>query len=56
MSKFRGSDHNSNGYKLKEVMSSAGSITVDVPQDRDSAFEPKVVKKGQKDINASSRR
>ncbi len=41
-----------NGYKAKEVISSAGSISIDVPQDRDSAFEPKVVKKGKKDINA----
>lgn len=36
---------NRNGYKSKEVMSSAGSITINVPQDRDSTFEPKVVKK-----------
>ena len=52
--KYKHSDNpdSRNGYKSKEIMSSAGSITIDVPQDRDSAFEPKVVKKGQKDINA----
>ena len=44
---------NRNGCKSKEVMSSAGSITINVPQDRDSAFEPKIVKKRQKDINAT---
>ena len=47
--KYKHSDNpdSRNGYKSKEIMSSAGSITIDVPQDRDSAFEPKVVKKGQ---------
>ena len=46
--KYKHSDNpdSRNGYKSKEIMSSAGSITIDVPQDRDSAFEPKVVKKG----------
>ena len=45
--KYKHSDNpdSRNGYKSKEVISSAGSITIDVPQDRDSAFEPKVVKK-----------
>ena len=52
--KYKHSDNpdSRNGYKSKEVISSAGSISIDVPQDRDSAFEPKVVKKRQKDINA----
>ena len=46
--KYKHSDnpYSRNGYQSKEIMSSAGSITIDVPQDRDSAFEPKVVKKG----------
>ena len=54
--KYKHSDNpdSRNGYKSKEIMSSAGSITIDVPQDRDSAFEPKVVKKGQS--TPSSRR
>lgn len=40
-----------NGYKSKRVNSSYGSFDIDVPQDRKSTFEPKVVKKRQKDIS-----
>lgn len=40
-----------NGTKRKQVNSSYGSITIDVPQDRDSTFQPQVVKKRQKDIS-----
>ncbi len=40
-----------NGYKSKQVNSSYGSFNIDVPQDRDSTFEPQVVKKRQKDIS-----
>ena len=40
-----------NGYKEKNVNSSYGSMKIEVPQDRDSSFEPKVVKKRQKDIS-----
>ena len=40
-----------NGYKKKKVNSSYGSFSIDVPQDRDSTFEPQVVKKRQKDIS-----
>ena len=45
------SDDYRNGYKQKQVNSSYGSITIDVPQDRKSTFEPQVVKKRQKDIS-----
>lgn len=41
-----------NGYKPKKLRSTYGEIPVDVPQDRKSAFDPKVVKKLQKDISA----
>lgn len=41
-----------NGTKPKELHSSYGSFTIDVPQDRESTFEPKVVKKYQKDISS----
>ena len=41
-----------NGTKKKQVNSSYGSMTIDVPQDRESTFEPQVVKKRQKDISA----
>ncbi len=40
-----------NGSKRKQVNTSYGSMTIDVPQDRDSTFEPQVVKKRQKDIS-----
>ncbi|MDO5157201.1 MAG: IS256 family transposase [Eubacteriales bacterium] len=45
------SDNYRNGYKPKQINSSYGSMTIDVPQDRKSTFEPKVVKKRQKDIS-----
>ena len=40
-----------NGTKPKKVNSSYGSMTIDVPQDREATFEPQVVKKHQKDIS-----
>lgn len=45
------SDDYRNGYKQKQVNSSYGPVTIDVPQDRKSTFEPQVVKKRQKDIS-----
>lgn len=41
-----------NGYKQKQVRSKYGETEIDVPQDRDSSFEPKIVKKRQKDISS----
>lgn len=41
-----------NGYKQKQIRSKYGETTLSVPQDRDSTFEPKIVKKCQKDISA----
>ena len=46
------SDDSRNGYKTKRVNSSYGSFDVPIPQDRNSSFEPQVVKKRQKDISA----
>lgn len=40
-----------NGRKSKVVRSKYGEFTVDVPQDRESTFEPEIVKKRQKDIS-----
>lgn len=40
-----------NGKKQKQIRSKYGEMTIDVPQDRNSSFEPKVVKKRQKDIS-----
>lgn len=45
-----GSDYR-NGYKQKHVNSSFGEFSIDVPQDRESSFEPKIVRKRQKDIS-----
>ena len=44
-------DNSRNGNKQKTVRSSYGEFEIDVPQDRQSTFEPKVVKKRQKDIS-----
>lgn len=40
-----------NGYKKKTIRSSSGEFEIDVPQDRNSQFEPQIVKKRQKDIS-----
>lgn len=45
------SDDYRNGYKEKQIQSSYGSMSISVPQDRKSTFEPQVVKKRQKDIS-----
>ena len=39
-----------NGYKTKKLRSKYGQVDLDVPQDWDSSFKPKIVKKRQKDI------
>lgn len=45
------SDNTRNGYKSKKLNSSYCSLQIDVPQDRKSTFQPRVVKKRQKDIS-----
>ena len=50
-SERRPSDDYRNGYKEKTVNSNYGSVRIEVPQDRKSTYEPKVVKKRQKDIS-----
>ncbi len=40
-----------NGKKSKTIRSKYGEMEIDVPQDRESSFEPKVVQKRQKDIS-----
>lgn len=47
----RDSSNARNGKKQKQIRSKYGEMTIDVPQDRNSSFEPKVVKKRQKDIS-----
>lgn len=41
-----------NGKKSKTIRSKYGEMEIDVPQDRESSFEPKVVQKRQKNISA----
>lgn len=49
------SDDYRNGYKTKRVNSSYGTMEIEVPQDRRSSFEPKVVQKRQKDTSCCLR-
>lgn len=44
-------DNARNGTKTKRVRSNYGEFEIEVPQDRQSTFEPKVVAKRQKDIS-----
>ena len=39
-----------NGKKAKKIRGNFGETEIEVPQDRDGSFEPKVVQKRQKDI------
>ena len=45
------SDDARNGYKTKRINTTYGSMEIDVPQDRKSNFEHKIVKKRQKNIS-----
>lgn len=40
-----------NGHKPKSVRSKYGEVQLEVPQDRESSFEPQIVRKRQKDIS-----
>lgn len=40
-----------NGKKTKRIRSSFGETEIEVPQDREGTFEPRIVKKRQKDIS-----
>ena len=44
-------DDSRNGYSKKTVTSSMGPIELDIPRDRKSEFEPRIVKKNQIDIS-----
>jgi len=46
-----GNTNSRNGTRTKPLRSSYGEVKVGVPQDRDSSFAPKIVKKRQKDIS-----
>ena len=45
-----------NGRKTKKIRENLGETEIEVPQDRDGTFEPKVVKKRQKDISRIERK
>ncbi len=44
-------DNRRNGYITKNVKTSIGEMTVDVPRDRDGSFEPYIIPKRTKDIS-----
>ncbi len=46
--KGRNGGNSRNGYGTKRVKGDDGEVTIDVPRDRDSSFEPKIIKKGQR--------
>jgi putative transposase len=49
--KTKATDNARNGFTPKTVKSKFGEIGLDVPRDRQSDFEPQIVKKRQKDIS-----
>ena len=46
-----GSGNSHKGYSVKKVLSKDGELDLEVPRDRNSNFEPQVVRKGQHRIN-----
>ena len=50
-SKRSDSDNYRNGTKKKTLRSKYGEFEIDVPKDRNSTFEPQIVKNHQKDIS-----
>lgn len=44
-------DNRRNGYITKNVKTSMGEMTIDVPRDRDGSFEPQIIPKRTKDIS-----
>ncbi len=46
-----GNTNSRNGRKPKSIRSKYGEMEIEVPQDRESTFEPQIVKKRQKDIS-----
>lgn len=44
-------DNRRNGYISKNVKTSMGEMTIDVPRDRDGSFEPQIITKRTKDIS-----
>lgn len=47
----KGTTNRRNGYSQKTLKTSAGNVEIQVPRDREGSFEPKLVKKRQRDIS-----
>ena len=45
------SNNSRNGYSKKTIKSELGTITLDIPRDRNGEFEPKIIPKHQRNIN-----
>lgn len=50
-SKNKHTDNSRNGYSKKSVISSSGKLELDIPRDRKGEFEPKIVKKYDRNIS-----
>lgn len=49
----RGISNSRNGIRSKTVLTDVGPVQVDVPRDRDTSFEPKIVAKRQNGTKAT---
>lgn len=47
-----GEGNSRNGFSSKNIKTSAGEVTIQVPRDRQGSFEPQVVKKYQRDVSS----
>lgn len=47
-----GRDNKRNGYTSKQLLSSAGPLSIRTPRDRNSDFEPELVEKGQRELSS----
>jgi putative transposase len=47
----RNGGNSRNGHRTKTVLTEAGPVEVDVPRDRDSSFEPRIVRKRQSRVS-----
>ncbi len=46
-----GQENSRNGYTTKTIQTDTGPVTIEVPRDRDSSFEPPLVKKRQRRLS-----
>ena len=50
------SGNSRNGKTKKSVRSSNGDVELDIPRDRNNSFEPKLVRKGERQLNGFDER